>query len=134
IENCWAHNKLLFGRSEGASGGWRLSGCHQFSIILARNRTWSSTFVEARANSGTLRGRVDNIQYPDLESNQVLDLRTVACASATPSGQSKHEREDLNPVRLLWRQPSLPGEHSCYGSRPAGREPSHHSLSNSTFQ
>ncbi len=35
----------------------------------------------------------------------------------------KHEREESNPVRQGWNLPALPGEHSCLGARPCGREP-----------
>ena len=73
--------------------------------VLARNRTWTSTFAELHANpthpedvnlvaarrgveprlavsrtavrSGTLAGCVN--QYPDLDLNQDLDLRRVQC-------------------------------------------------------
>src|SRR5262245_25941139 len=106
--------------------------------VLARNRTWTSTFaglhahpahpedvvlVKARrgveprlavsrtaVQSGTLAGCVN--QYPDLDLNQGLNLRRVQCKSATPSGQ-KHEREESNPVEQFWRLPALPGAHSC---------------------
>ena len=106
--------------------------------VLARNRTWTSTFAGLHAHpahpedvnllaarrgveprlavsrtavrSGTLAGCV--IQYPDLDLNQGLDLRRVQCKSATPSGQ-KHEREESNPVEQFWRLPAHPGAHSC---------------------
>ena len=78
------------------------------------------------------------IQYPDLESNQDLNLRRVPCDplhhrdmraddwictsmnrftrpvpfSVEPRRQ-KHEREESNPVQQFWRLPALPGAHSC---------------------
>ena len=80
--------------------------------VLARNRTWTSTFAGLHAHpahpedvnlvaarrgveprlagsrtavrSGTLAGCVN--QYPDLDLNQGLDLRRVQCKSTTPSG------------------------------------------------
>ena len=83
--------------------------------VLARNRTWTSTFAGLHAHpahpedenlaaarrgveprlavsrtavrSGTLAGCVN--QYPDLDLNQGLDLRRVQCKSATPSGQTE---------------------------------------------
>ena len=84
--------------------------------VLARNRTWTSTFAGLHAHpahpedvnnllaarrgveprlavsrtavrSGTLAGCVN--QYPDLDLNQGLDLRRVQCKSATPSGQAE---------------------------------------------
>ena len=106
--------------------------------VLARNRTWTSTFAGLHAHpahpedvnlvaarrgveprlavsrtavrSGTLAGCVN--QYPDLDLNQGLDLRRVQCKSATPSGH-EHEREESNPVMQFWRLPALPGAHSC---------------------
>ena len=85
--------------------------------VLARNRTWTSTFAGLHAHpahpedgnllaarrgveprlavsrtavrSGTLAGCVN--QYPDLDLNQGLNLRRVQCRSATPSG---HVRAD----------------------------------------
>ena len=35
----------------------------------------------------------------------------------------KHEREESNPVRQLWRLTALPGAHSCkaHGNKPRGR-------------
>ena len=87
------------------------------SSVLARNRTWTSTFAGLHAHpahpedvnllaarrgveprlavsrtavrSGTLAGCVN--QYPDLDLNQGLNLRRVQCRSATPSG---HVRAD----------------------------------------
>ena len=98
------------------------------SSVLARNRTWTSTFARLHAHpahpedvnllaarrgveprlavsrtavrSGTLAGCVN--QYPDLDLNQGLDLRRVQCKSATPSGR-EHEREESNPVVQFWR-------------------------------
>lgn len=89
--------------------------------------------------SSTLARQVD--QYPDLESNQDLDLRRVQCDplhhrdiraddwictsinrftgpapfSIEPRRHVayKHEREDSNPVWRLWRPLALPGAHSC---------------------
>ena len=116
-----------------------------FSVtsVLARNRTWTSTFagldahpahpedidflaarrgVEPRlavsrtaVRSGTLAGCVN--QYPDLDLNQDLDLRRVQCKSSTPSGH-EHEREESNPVEQFWRLPALPGAHSCIAALP----------------
>src|SRR5262249_33458539 len=78
-------------------------------------------------------------QYPDLDSNQGPDLRRVRCnplhhrdslfqepttgfAPASTCLQDrrlsqsshvgKHEREESNPVRQLWRLTALPGAHS----------------------
>ena len=86
--------------------------------VLARNRTWTSTFAGLHAHpahpegvivlaarrgveprlavsrtavrSGTLAGCVN--QYPDLDLNQGLNLRRVQCESATPSGQKARAR------------------------------------------
>ena len=35
----------------------------------------------------------------------------------------KHEREESNPVRQLWRLTALPGAHSCkaHGNKPRGQ-------------
>ena len=83
---------------------YRLAPASRFSV-LARNRTWTSTFAGLHANpahpedvnllaarrgveprlavsrtavrSGTLAGCVN--QYPDLDLNQGLDLRRVQC-------------------------------------------------------
>ena len=47
----------------------------------------------------------------------------------------KHEREESNPVRRLWRLPALPGAHSCIGPRPCDRGPWRNDYSRSvTFQ
>ena len=99
---------------------------------------------EALVRSGTLTGH--RFQYPDLESNQDLNFRTVPCgplhyrdmeptagfapASAglqdrrlsMSSHVGKHEREDLNPVRQFWRLAALPGAHSCKRPRSCDRE------------
>ena len=111
--------------------------------VLARNRTWTSTFAGLHANpahpedvilaaarrgveprlavsrtavrSGILAGCVN--QYPDLDLNQDLDLRRVQCKSSTPSGH-EHEREESNPVEQFWRLPALPGAHSCIAAFP----------------
>ena len=91
---------------------------HRFSV-LARNRTWTSTFAGLHANpahpedvnflaarrgveprlavsrtavrSGTLAGCVN--QYPDLDLNQDLDLRRVQC-------DPLHYRDRLKGRRL----------------------------------
>ena len=57
----------------------------------------------------------------------VLDtLRARVGASVeTTAWHVKHECEESNPVRQFWRLAALPGAHSCKGSRPEGREPSH---------
>ncbi len=86
-------------------------------------------------------------QYPDLESNQDLDLRRVQCDplhhrdvtepttgfAPASSGlrdrrlsqsshvgivRNQHEREDSNPMRRLWRPLALPGAHSCEAQEP----------------
>ena len=46
----------------------------------------------------------------------------------------KHEREESNPVRQLWRLTALPGAHSCkaHGNKPRGRL--NHYFSSGTFQ
>ena len=109
---------------------------HHFSV-LARNRTWASTFAGSRAHpahpedvnllaarrgieprlavsrtavrSGTLAGCVN--QCPNLDLNQGCDLRRVACYPL--HHRDKHEREESNPVEQFWRLPALPGAHSC---------------------
>ena len=120
----------------------------QFRVISAspRNRTSSCSFEDCRAIRHTRR-RIAS-QYPDLESNQDLDLRRVRCDplhhrdkftraddwictsiirftrpppfSVEPRRQ-KHECEESNPVRRLWRPLALPGAHSCKGPRTVHR-------------
>ena len=117
-------NHACFQRDAGGSrthskncfAGSRLSVWLQRQLsVLARNRTWTSTFAGLHANpahpedvhllaarrgveprlavsktavrSGTLAGCVN--QYPDLDLNQGLDLRRVQCNSATPSGHAE---------------------------------------------
>ena len=56
-------------------------------------------------------------RHPDLESNQDQDLRRVLCDPLhhrdghRPSAK-KHECEESNPVRQVWKLPALPGAHS----------------------
>ena len=77
-------------------------------------------------------------KYPDLDSNQGLNLRRVQCiplhhrdnksrrldshqhlpiyktgAFLCRATSAKHEREESNPVRQFWRLAALPGAHSC---------------------
>lgn len=92
-----------------------------------------------RRQSCVLHTRRAIKQYPDLESNQGLDLRRVQCnplhhrdqqepttgfapacfrlqdgrLSQSSHVGSQHEREDSNPIQRLWRPPALPGARSC---------------------
>ena len=53
-----------------------------------------------------------------LDSHQHNAVYRTAAFLHRATSASKQEREDLNPVRRLWRPSALPGAHSCNGSRP----------------
>ncbi len=117
-----------------------------------RNRTSPRGFERRRAVRHT-RGAN---HYPDLESNQDLDLRRVPCRPlhhrdyqsrrldshqheavygtaaflrrATPA--VRQERKDSNPVPRRWRPRALPGARSCPGC-PGGIEPAASTLTTS---
>ena len=107
--------------------------------VLARNRTWTSTFAGLHAHPAhpedvivlaarrgveprlavsktavrirhTRRLRDESVSRPGIEPG--LRPSEGRVQSATPSGH-KHEREESNPVEQFWRLPALPGAHSC---------------------
>ncbi len=106
----------------------------------------TTTSILLAVPAGTLARQNRQLQYPDLESNQDFELRRLACAPLHHQDQSgptagfapawtglqdqrlaksshvgkKHEREDLNPVKLFWRQPSLPSSQLSSTTPPCG--------------
>src|SRR5262245_49175376 len=53
------------------------------------------------------------MQSRRLDLHQHQPVYKTGAFSVEPRRQSKHEREELNPVKQFWRLPALPGAHSC---------------------
>ena len=64
--------------------------------------------------SATPSGRI--IKGRQLDLHQHVAVYKTAASLFGHVG-FKQEREDLNPVRRLWRPSALPGAHSCPGQR-----------------
>ena len=94
-------------------------------------RTRARTFGGSDAIHYTIG--IQSLKSRRLDSHQHEPVyKTGAFLSRATS--AKHEREESNPVRQLWRLAALPGAHSCkaHGNKPRGRID--HYFSSGTFQ
>ena len=90
--------------------------------VLARNRTWASTFAGSRARFH----HTPRTQHPARESNPVLQIRSLPCLQHTR--RAKGIRGELNPYLLVHSQPCSTATPRTPSSGPDGSRTHHTDL------